>query len=1091
MRGTNRQKARGAQSCERRSSAGAIAADPQRDLIAGFFSALWPDGIPDDAELVLFDRRSTAWRRVASIDEAATLVASGEYGCFGCALMRRGQGHRGSACDAAAIPGLWAEIDVLGGAHAETKLPSLEQALEFVARLPLKPTLVLYSGGGLHLWWLFREPWVFDNDADRLRAKALLVTWQQFILDLALRKSWRLDDTSSLASLLRPEGARNDKYSPPRFVRRIGITGPRWNPSDFEEWHAPLSLVLHRGRATQAQWELPRTLPESIAIAIRGLEVATSEVREGDALKAVVLELCPTCAGVQRTTPGLARYTAHVAPVTGALRCKRQSCEAHDTGLGGGMRFEAWVSRFLAPELSREVQGIRAQELGTSDIVPCESQVLDGREEPVALAEAGPRLDALIQRAADATLARPVIALVTVTTGAGKTRAVVRRLAERPSAYFARSHALLDEVASALRHAGVPFMHVKGIGEACKYKAAFKLYDSPKTWRSTACVGCPQRTDATCEAWRAMAPEVALLAPHDSLPTLRGNADPLPSAPRRASPLDGRLVFVDEAVRTLDCKRLTSDLLLAPLRDSSPYGGFAADIHGVSLLLQATLLHAQRIRAESQYGEHPTRYSAEELGSLWASGTSAFTADEKLRLVRAAASIRTDEIVKPDGASLRAGLIDRTRLPHPNLQSAWGALVGVAGETESERASAQRTHGVMTIVVSDEAAHMELRTPLPIALGEHTGVVLLDATGDLTRAELEAANPGRDIELFTLDIAPSPEARISRFHVLSKNATRRQLLVGDSLSDRASGMLKTTLKRVRELSAAHVRRVPARWSVITHRPVAHALAHDAELRRAAIPDGVQLEADQIGYYGCDDRGSNRFSDTDVLITFGDPIENIGSTTSDAGALGVESDALITTRAKATLAQAHGRARALRAPGAKVIVHVGSIRPDGWTESSVALPNRGRPPSALSVTVARLVQERLAADDIVSAPLIAHLLRGLPGLMGSDTNANRESSEGTFVATASAQRAIHRAVRSAADAAGATSTEVPMPDSTWTVWARPSKPVDAVRARARDAWQAVREAIGTPSSTSTQRAVRVNDASDPAPQSPNERSASHD
>ncbi len=60
---------------------------------------------------------------------------------------RRG---RGKQAEVIALPGLWADIDVLGPNHVATNLPpTLEDAWSIVEAIPFKPTVAVYSGGGI------------------------------------------------------------------------------------------------------------------------------------------------------------------------------------------------------------------------------------------------------------------------------------------------------------------------------------------------------------------------------------------------------------------------------------------------------------------------------------------------------------------------------------------------------------------------------------------------------------------------------------------------------------------------------------------------------------------------------------------------------------------------------------------------------------------------------------------------------------------------------------------------------------------------------------------------------------------------------
>lgn len=120
--------------------------------------------------------------------------------------------HRGSGNDTVSIPGFWCEIDIDGPGHKPdvNKLPlpkTIDEALSILDRLP-EPTAIVHSGGGLHCWWFFDEPWIFS---DPVAAKAAVDDWQRLINDRAESKGFSVDDVGDLGRILRPPGTFNRK----------------------------------------------------------------------------------------------------------------------------------------------------------------------------------------------------------------------------------------------------------------------------------------------------------------------------------------------------------------------------------------------------------------------------------------------------------------------------------------------------------------------------------------------------------------------------------------------------------------------------------------------------------------------------------------------------------------------------------------------------------------------------------------------------------------------------------------------------------------------------------------------------------------
>jgi hypothetical protein len=144
---------------------------------------------------------------------------------------------RGKQAGVIALPGLWADIDVLGPNHAARNLPpTLDDAWGIVRAIPFKPTVVVYSGGGIQLHWLFREPMETATDKDRSAAKRLSKSFQVLLGNVAAQNGWSIDNTADLCRLLRLPGTYNRKQETPVLVQYEVIdAGQRYNPSEFEE----------------------------------------------------------------------------------------------------------------------------------------------------------------------------------------------------------------------------------------------------------------------------------------------------------------------------------------------------------------------------------------------------------------------------------------------------------------------------------------------------------------------------------------------------------------------------------------------------------------------------------------------------------------------------------------------------------------------------------------------------------------------------------------------------------------------------------------------------------------------------------------
>ncbi len=159
---------------------------------------------------------------------------------IGCGLRKEelGKYKRGGEKDISGIPGFWFDLDLNHGVHAAQALPNLEQGLLLLDEMPLRPSIIINSGGGLQVWWLFKELWFFDNLNEARKARSFLSRWQEMIISSAILSGWALDNTSDLSRILRVPGTLNGKFEKPRKVEyyQDSADDVRYNISDFEQY---------------------------------------------------------------------------------------------------------------------------------------------------------------------------------------------------------------------------------------------------------------------------------------------------------------------------------------------------------------------------------------------------------------------------------------------------------------------------------------------------------------------------------------------------------------------------------------------------------------------------------------------------------------------------------------------------------------------------------------------------------------------------------------------------------------------------------------------------------------------------------------
>jgi len=180
-----------------------------------------------------------------AVDELRTMASAAHaiqddkdvYFGLGGALQEIRDNKRLLANNVSFITCLWMDIDIATqGAHAHDQLPkTIEEALGILPDF-LGPSIVVWSGNGLHVYWLLKEAWIFDSQEENLRASNLMIRLQAFVRSLAQERGWKLDSTPDLSRVLRVPGTLNHKMgqSKPVVITQFDES-VRYDPSELED----------------------------------------------------------------------------------------------------------------------------------------------------------------------------------------------------------------------------------------------------------------------------------------------------------------------------------------------------------------------------------------------------------------------------------------------------------------------------------------------------------------------------------------------------------------------------------------------------------------------------------------------------------------------------------------------------------------------------------------------------------------------------------------------------------------------------------------------------------------------------------------
>jgi hypothetical protein len=213
----------------------------------GFFQTLYGDDAPGYLPIFTHTPKRTRWVAANSPAEAARIAVEngGERDTyFGIGLHKEalGERRRGTAAGVIALPGLWADLDVKGEAHEANNLPPTgKDAMRITKAIPLKPTLIVHSGHGLQAWWLFKELWVLEDDAERKEVQELSRRFQATLKRKAKEYGWWMDGTHDISRVFRPPGTYNHKLAPVEVRVLQYNEDARYNPSDIEPYLAEVT----------------------------------------------------------------------------------------------------------------------------------------------------------------------------------------------------------------------------------------------------------------------------------------------------------------------------------------------------------------------------------------------------------------------------------------------------------------------------------------------------------------------------------------------------------------------------------------------------------------------------------------------------------------------------------------------------------------------------------------------------------------------------------------------------------------------------------------------------------------------------------
>ena len=182
-----------------------------------FLSEIYKGCVAGFITLTSLPDRQTKWFKVSEIEKlakTAEIIGQKTNVFFGVGLRNKvlPNNLRGSEKNISCITTLYADIDVKGDAHAQKSLPgTIDEAVNFLNNLKIKPSIIVSSGNGIHSYWLLDKPFKIETEEDKNYVAHIFKGFGKYVNCEAKNLGWRLDNVYDLARILRVPGTINHK----------------------------------------------------------------------------------------------------------------------------------------------------------------------------------------------------------------------------------------------------------------------------------------------------------------------------------------------------------------------------------------------------------------------------------------------------------------------------------------------------------------------------------------------------------------------------------------------------------------------------------------------------------------------------------------------------------------------------------------------------------------------------------------------------------------------------------------------------------------------------------------------------------------
>jgi hypothetical protein len=171
-----------------------------------FLKKFYGDAVSKDGRFALWTKHNKRHLWCSSIEDATSRIEEHRDTYFTMALFPRGVTKR-TKDNARALFGVWLDIDCGDKDNGKNYFPGPADALDWVLdTLVGKWSIIVHSGGGLHVYLLFDEPFWIENEEDRTRIQRVMKGWWTMINGLC---PYDIDPIHDISRIMRLPGTFN------------------------------------------------------------------------------------------------------------------------------------------------------------------------------------------------------------------------------------------------------------------------------------------------------------------------------------------------------------------------------------------------------------------------------------------------------------------------------------------------------------------------------------------------------------------------------------------------------------------------------------------------------------------------------------------------------------------------------------------------------------------------------------------------------------------------------------------------------------------------------------------------------------------